>query len=137
MVVSQVTPGSVECVSHGSRPDSLEGAKVLSQKQAPVSQSVLVDLTVPNLFNSRDAPNSNDCIDLSSSIDLFNERNESSIVTLNNNGTSDSAANSNVNNESEMHSNTSSGNNGNSESINVTSPNNNEMEVLDNSSGSD
>ena len=114
-----------------SRVDSLEGTTVVSQEQAPVSQSILAELTVPN---SCDAPNSNDCIDLSSSIDLLNERNES-IVTLNNNAAS--TANSNINNGNEIHSNDSSGNNGNSESINVTLPNNNEMEVLHNSSDSD
>lgn len=130
-----------------SRVDSLEGTTVVSQEQAPVSQSILAELTVPN---SCDAPNSNDCIDLSSSIDLLNERNES-IVTLKNNAAS--TANSNINNENEihsndssgnnenseriMHSNDSSGNNGNSESINVTLPNNNEMEVLDYYSDSD
>ena len=92
-------------------------------------------MTVPNLSKSCDAPNSNNCIDLSSGIDLLNERNESSIVTLNNNATG--TANSNINNDSEIHSNDSSGNNGNSESINVTLSNNNEMEVLDNSSDSD
>lgn len=73
-----------------SRVDSLEGTTVVSQEQAPVSQSILAELTVPN---SCDAPNSNDCIDLSSSIDLLNERNES-IVTLNNNAAS--TANSNI-----------------------------------------
>lgn len=133
-----------------SRVDSLDGATVVSQEQAPVSQSILAELNVPN-SNSCDAPNSNNCIDLSSSIDLFNECNESSIVTLNNNETS--TANNNVNNESGihsndssgnngnsesiMHSNDSSGNNGNSESINVTLPNNNRMEVLDYYSDSD
>ena len=128
-----------------SQVDSLEGATVVSQEQAPVSQSILVDLNVPNLANSRDAPNSNDCVDLSSSIDLFNER----IVTLNNNETS--AANGNINSESDIHSNDSSGNNGNSgnimhsndssgnngNSINDTLPNNNDLEILDCSSDND
>ena len=151
-----VAPGSasssdsLEGATVVSRVDSLDGATVVSQEQAPVNQSILAELNVPN-SNSCDAPNSNDCFDLSSSIDLFNECNESSIVTLNNNETS--TANNNVNNESGihsndssgnngnsesiMHSNDSSGNNGNSESINVTLPNNNRMEVLDYSSDSD
>ena len=135
-----VAPGSasssdsLEGATVVSRVDSLDGATVVSQEQAPVNQSILAELNVPN-SNSCDAPNSNNCIDLSSSIDLFNECNESSIVTLNNNETS--TANNNVNNESGIHSNDSSGNNGNSESINVTLPNNNRMEVLDYSSDSD
>ena len=134
-LTGSVAPGSgalsdsLEGAMVVSRVDSLEGTTVVSQEQAPVSQNILAELTVPNLPNSCDAPNSNDCID------LFNERNESSIVTLNNNATR--TANSNINNESEIHSNDSSGNNGNSESINITLPNNNEMEVLDNSSDSD
>ena len=125
--------------------DSLEGATVVSQEQAPVSQSILADLNVPNLANSGDAPNSNDCVDLSSSIDLFNER----IVTLNNNETS--TANGNINSESDIHSNDSSGNNGNSgnimhsndssgnngNSINDTLPNNNDLEIPDCSSDND
>ena len=147
---SAASSDSLEGATVVSRVDSLDGATVLSQEQAPVSQSILAELNVPN-SNSCDAPNSNDCIDLSSSIDLFNECNESSIVTLNNNETS--TGNNNVNNESGihsndssgnngnsesiMHSNDSSGNNGNSESINVTLPNNNRMEVLDYSSDSD
>ena len=131
---SAASSDSLEGAKVVSRVDSLDGATVVSQEQAPVNQSILAELNVPN-SNSCDAPNSNDCIDLSSSIDLFNECNESSIVTLNNNETS--TANNNVNNESGIHSNDSSGNNGNSESINVTLPNNNRMEVLDYSSDSD
>lgn len=134
-----------------SQVDSLDGATVVSQEQAPVSQSLLAELNVPNLSDSCDAPNSNDCIDLSNSIDLFNEHNESSVVTLNNNGTS--SANNNISNESEIHSNDysgnngnsesikhsndSSGNSGNSESINVTLPRNDGLELLDCSSDSD
>ena len=139
-LTGSVAPGSaalsdsLEGAMVVSRVDSLEGTTVVSQEQAPFSQNILAELTVPNLPNSCDAPNSNDCIDLSS-IDLFNEGNESSIVTINNNATS--TANSNINNESEIHSNDSSGNNGNSESINISLPNNNETEVLDNSSDSD
>ena len=139
-LTGSVAPGlaalsdSLEGAMVVSRVDSLEGTTVVYQEQAPVSQNILAELTVPNLPNSCDAPNSNDCIDLSS-IDLFNERNKSSIVTLNNNATS--TTDSNINNESEIHSNDSSGNNGNSESINITLPNNNEMEVLDNLSDSD
>ena len=147
---SAASSDSLEGAMVVSRVDSLDGATVVSQEQAPVNQSILAELNVPN-SNSCDAPNSNDCIDLSSSIDLFNECNESSIVTLNNNETS--TGNNNVNNESGihsndssgnngnsesiMHSNDSSGNNGNSESINVTLPNNNRMELLDYSSDSD
>lgn len=147
---SSVAPGSatssdsLEGATVVSRVDSLEGATVVSQERAPASQSILADLNVPNSSNSCDAPNS-DCIDLSNGIDLFNDRNESDIITLNNNETS--TANSNINNESEIHSNDSNGNNGNSESImhsndgnsesiNVTLPNSNEM-VLDNSCDSD
>lgn len=141
---SAASSDSLEGATVVSRVDSLEGATVVSQEQAPASQSILADLNVPNSSNSCDAPNS-DCIDLSNGIDLFNDRSESNIITLNNNETS--TTNSNINNESEIHSNDSNGNNGNSESImhsndgnsesiNITLPNSNEM-VLENSSDSD
>ena len=95
---------SLEGATVVSPADSLEGATVVSQEQSPVSQSVLAGLTVPNLPNSGDAPNSNDCIDLSSSINLLNEGDESSI-TLNNHG------NGNASSGNTVHSNESSGNN--------------------------
>ena len=68
---SAASSDSLEGAKVVSRVDSLDGATVVSQEQAPVSQSILAELDVPD-SNSCDAPNSNNCIDLSSSIDLFN-----------------------------------------------------------------
>ena len=91
---SQAAPASASVPACVSRPDSLEGATVVSLASSGVSQTVLVGL-VPN-SNSPDAPNSDSANSIS--VDAPN----SNSVNLNNCDLSSNVSNVPLNNEMEV-----------------------------------